>query len=94
MRFMKRRLLPVLALTLALSLAAQEAREPNRNVRFGMPAPVDQKDREAYLIERPQYVLSYNAKTRTPNWVGWRLTREDIGKAARGPFAPDPDLTQ
>jgi endonuclease G len=92
MRFMKRRLLPVLALILALPLAAQEAREPNRNVRFGLPAPADQKDREAYLIERPQYVLSYNAKTRTPNWVGWRLTREDIGKAARGPFAPDPDL--
>src|SRR4051812_14805821 len=91
---MKRLLLAAWALLLALPLVAQEARqarEPNRNVRFGLPAAAA-TDREAYLIERPQYVLSYNAKTRTPNWVCWRLTREDIGKARRGPFAPDPAL--
>jgi hypothetical protein len=65
MRFMKRRLLPVLALILALPLAAQEAREPNnRNVRFGLPAPADQKDREAYLIERPQYVSARVSATK------------------------------
>jgi hypothetical protein len=38
------------------------AREPNRtNAPFGLPGPAaaDLKHREAYLIERPQYVLSY-----------------------------------
>src|SRR5260370_26241058 len=88
---MKPLLLPVLGMLLALPLDAREPPEVNRNVRFGVPAQAG-KDRDAYLIERPQYVLSYNAKTHTPNWVCWRLTSEDIGKAARGPFSPDPML--
>ena len=50
------------------------------------------KEREAYLISRPQYTLSYIGKTRNPNWVAWRLRHEDIGKAKRGPFNPDPLL--
>jgi endonuclease G len=80
-------------LLLALPLAAREPKSHNRNVRFGLPAPAS-TDREAYLIERPQYVLSYNGKARIPNWVYWRLTHEDIGKAARGPFVPDPMLPE
>ena len=83
---------PLLVLLLAVSPAS--AREPNRNVRFGMPAPAkaDPESREAYLLARPQYVLSYNAKTKTPNWVCWQLRQEDLGSAARGPFMPDPLL--
>jgi endonuclease G len=75
--------------------AAQQAPEqPNRNVPFGMPSPAkaDPKQREDYLIARPQYVLSYNAKTRTPNWVCWELKKSDIGTSARAAFEPDPDL--
>ncbi len=87
----RRLLLPLLAILLALPIAAREPPEGNPNVRFGLPAPAG-TDREAYLVERPQYVLSYNARTRTPNWVCWRLRKEDLGKAARGPFAPDPEL--
>ncbi len=75
---------------------AQEAvhEDPRANVRFGMPSPVraDPSDRDAYLIERPQYVLSYNAHKRTPNWVSWRLNKGDIGHAARAAFEPDPLL--
>jgi endonuclease G len=66
----------------------------NPNVRFGMPGPAkaDPESREAYLLDRPQYVLSYNAETRTPNWVCWRLRAADIGNVPRQPFDPDPDL--
>jgi hypothetical protein len=66
----------------------------NPNVRFGLPAPAkaDPESREAYLLDRPQYVLSYNAETRTPNWVCWRLRAGDIGNVPRQPFEPDPDL--
>jgi endonuclease G len=69
-------------------------REANDNIRFGMPGPAraDPQSREAFLITRPQYVLSYNGKTRTPNWVCWRLRSEDIGNAPRAAFEPDPDL--
>jgi endonuclease G len=80
-------------------LDAQEAQEatledPRPNVRFGMPGPAsaDAAHRDAYLIERPQYILSYNAQTRTPNWVSWRLKKSDIGHAARAAFEPDPLL--
>ncbi len=64
------------------------------HLRFGMPAPAkaDPRSREAFLIDRPQYALSYNAKTRTPNWVCWRLVKEDIGPAPRAAFEPDPLL--
>jgi endonuclease G, mitochondrial len=67
----------------------------NRNVRFGMPAEAttDPANKNAYLIERPQYVLSYNDSTKNPNWVCWNLTAADIGKAERDlSFEPDPDL--
>jgi endonuclease G, mitochondrial len=92
-----KRLLPALLALCALPLAAlPAAQEPKASphVRLGMPAPAEAKasSREAYLIERPQYVLSYNAKTRNPNWVSWRLKKEDIGSAARAAFMPDPDL--
>ena len=75
---------------------AQEAvrEDPRANVRFGMPSPArsSPSDRDDYLIERPQYVLSYNAHKRTPNWVSWRLIKRDIGHAARAAFEPDPEL--
>jgi endonuclease G len=54
---LKRLAAPALALLLAAPLAAQEA---NHNVRFGLPGPAkpEPSSREAYLIARPQYVLS------------------------------------
>ncbi|MDY3556057.1 DNA/RNA non-specific endonuclease [Gemmata sp. JC717] len=67
----------------------------NRNVRFGTPAPAerDPNSRDAYLIERPQYALSYNDSKRTANWVCWNLTKGDIGNTPRlSHFDPDPDL--
>jgi endonuclease G len=87
-----KRLVPLL-LGLLVAASALPAQPPtNPNLRFGMPAQADAKNREAFLIERPQYGLSYNATTRTPNWVCWRLRKEDIGAAARGAFMPDPAL--
>jgi endonuclease G len=88
--------LPHTFLALLLSVAPLAAQEPalGPNVRFGLPSPAqaDPKQREDYLIERPQDTLSYNAETRRPNWVCWRLLKADLGKAQRGPFEPDPRL--
>jgi endonuclease G len=88
----KRFALILLGMVLATTLVG--AQEPNRNAPFGVPHPAaaNLKNRDAYLIARPQYVLSYNAETRTPNWVCWRLRKDDIGNAPRGAFEPDPDL--
>jgi endonuclease G len=85
-------------LLLALSAALVSADPPkllaNRNVRFGMPgeASADPSTPTAYLIDRPQYVLSYNDKTKTANWACWHLTSKDIGRTARGAFAADKGL--
>jgi endonuclease G, mitochondrial len=90
MQSLARRLFVGLLLISSLqTVAAQES--TNQNVRFGLPstAKADPSCREDYLIERPQYSLSYNAKTRTPNWVSWCLRKGDIGKSVRGAFEPD-----
>lgn len=88
-----KRVLPILAcLSISPWLAAQESTSPN--IRFGMPSPAkaDPSHKEDYLIERAQYVLSYNNKTKTPNWVCWCLKKEDIGKSQRGAFKQDGTL--
>ncbi len=66
----------------------------NRNIRFGMPADAkhDPASKDAYLMDRPQFVLSYNDSTRNPNWVCWSLNAADIGNATRTAFKSDPDL--
>jgi endonuclease G len=65
----------------------------NRNVRFGLPAPTDPANKDAYPIERDQYVLSYSDAKGIPNWVCWNLTASDIGSTKRlQHFDPDPDL--
>jgi endonuclease G, mitochondrial len=101
---LRRCLPPFFALFLLLPLACMPVKpldvtddlNGNLNVRFGMPGPAanDPRSLEAFLIDREQYVLSYNDKTRTPNWVAWRLLHEDIGNAKRGPFSPDPRLPE
>jgi endonuclease G, mitochondrial len=96
----KRILLTALPLLLVFPLSAcqeaqvPESQEPNRHARFGMPtsARTNPAQREDYLIQRPQYVLSYNERLHRPNWVSWSLTKEDIGRSTRGAFEPDPLL--
>jgi endonuclease G len=84
---MTRLLLLLVALGTALPPggAQQPAKPPtNRNVRFGMPgeAKADPDSRDAYLIDRPQYVLSYSDKRKTANWACWLLVK---GTSARWP---------
>jgi endonuclease G len=81
-------------LALLLTWAPLAAEEPSRHAGLGLPSPAktDPKQRDDFLISRPQYLLSYNAEKRTPNWVCWQLKKDDLGKAARAPFEPDPDL--
>jgi endonuclease G len=93
---MNRLVLPVLALVIGAAPAVSDPPKApkNRNIHFGMPgeAKADPEHKEAFLIERPQYVLSYNDKHKTPNWVCWHLVAKDIGKTARGAFEPDKGL--
>jgi DNA/RNA endonuclease G (NUC1) len=86
-----RRLLSLLFLIVAVPLASAQ----DRNTRFGLPDKLTKADpsvRDHYLIQRPQYILSYNDTNKTPNWVAWQLMQSDLGKASRGAFEQDPLL--
>ncbi len=86
----------LLTAVITIPAAAQQPKLlPNRNVRFGMPgeAKADAANsKEAYLIDRPQYVVSYNDKRKSANWVAWQLVSKDVGRVARGQFFEDPAL--
>ena len=67
----------------------------NINLLMGNPsnATANPNNSENYLIDRPQYSLSYSKKKGIPNWVAWELNLTWLGDAHRvGNFAPDEAL--
>ncbi|HJV78254.1 MAG TPA: DNA/RNA non-specific endonuclease, partial [Paludibacter sp.] len=67
----------------------------NINLALGNPsnAVADTTMYENYLMEKPQYVLSYNNTKHIPNWVSWHVCLADLGTAKRVDcFRPDPAL--
>lgn len=45
------------------------------------------------IISREQYVISYNKERRSPNWVAWKVTTDNLGTAARtNRFEQDKEL--
>jgi endonuclease G len=66
------------------------------HLRWGNPsgATADVSNRDNFLMKKPYYALSYNNTKGTPNWVSWRLAKEDLGGASRAglPFLPDEEL--
>jgi endonuclease G len=67
----------------------------NRNLLLGNPsnAASNTSSADNYLMVKPQFVLSYNNKTHTANWVSWQLNRSWIGVADRkNDFRPDDAL--
>lgn len=80
-----------IALTLLTSCSQ---RSSNIHLRYGNPSQA-RKGLENYLIERPQYALSYNCSAGIPNWVSWELDLSWIGNVERSnDFRPDPDLPE
>lgn len=47
-----------------------------------------------YLIERPQYALSFNRSRNILNWASWQLNRDWLGNLPRSEFQPDRTLPQ
>jgi endonuclease G len=55
----------------------------------GATASIGQPDN--YLMEKPEFVLSYSRDLGRPNWVSWHLSDEWIGSLTRvDTFRPDP----
>jgi len=50
-------------------------------------------DASNYLMEKPEFALSYNRDLGRPNWVSWHLSDEWIGTLTRvDTFRPDPQV--
>jgi endonuclease G, mitochondrial len=56
--------------------------------------PYDNDITDDYIIQRPEYVLSYNKNKNIPNWVAWDLNKEWFGDTKRysGDFITDTSL--
>lgn len=61
------------------------------HVALGIPADSDPSD--DVLLDRTEFVVSYNPRLNAPNWVAWHLDRDDLGAAPRSSgFRSDPAL--
>ncbi|MCU0470421.1 MAG: DNA/RNA non-specific endonuclease [Arcicella sp.] len=67
----------------------------NINIAMGNPsnANTDVSNENNYLLEKPQYVMSYSRARATSNWVSWYLNSSSIGSTSRqNDFRNDPSL--
>ncbi|WP_228466902.1 DNA/RNA non-specific endonuclease [Adhaeribacter swui] len=57
----------------------------NVHLTLGNPssAVADPLNYNNYLIEKPQYVLSYSRDNGIPNWVSWHVSKDWLGTAPR-----------
>ncbi|RYD53567.1 MAG: DNA/RNA non-specific endonuclease [Sphingobacteriales bacterium] len=64
----------------------------DNNMALGNPSNAG-TGRDNYLLQKPQYALSYNNSTGIANWVSWHLSAAWMGSADRcNCFAPDAAL--
>ncbi len=67
----------------------------NINLAMGNPsgATTNITTPDNYLLDKPQYVMSYNRSRATSNWVSWYLNSSSIGSTSRqNDFRPDTSL--
>jgi endonuclease G len=60
----------------------------NGNLLLGNPSEAGTAPNN-FLLQKPQYDLSYNRDKGGPNWVSWHLDEQDLGDTDRGTFRPD-----
>lgn len=57
------------------------ALESSVHVALGIPTDADPSD--DVLLDRTEFVVSYNPRLNAPNWVAWHLDQSDLGSAPR-----------
>ncbi|MGA1249334.1 MAG: DNA/RNA non-specific endonuclease [Candidatus Kapaibacteriota bacterium] len=77
-----------------LSIYAQSALVSTRTIHAPWGYPKDGNSKDDYIIERKQYVLSYNSQLNIANWVAWQLNASWYGDTPRrsGKFITDKTL--
>ena len=80
-------------LTISLTISAPYPGEEPLLLGNPSNATPNTANENNYLMEKPQYSLSYNRSKGEPNWVAWRLDTTWLGSADRqNDFRPDPQL--
>jgi len=59
------------------------SRSSKAHLTLGNPSDASEFDPRNYLINKPQYVLSYNRDQGTANWVSWQLNQSWLGSTSR-----------
>jgi endonuclease G len=74
--------------------ATDQQQPAPKNLHLAMGIPTDADPSDDYLMEKPQYALSYNNNLRCPNWVSSNLNASYFGDVPRfsGKFMPDMQL--
>jgi DNA/RNA endonuclease G (NUC1) len=68
---------------------------PSVHTTFGNPSGAGSLDHNNFLMQKPEYALSYNRARGTANWVSWHLSDEWIGTLARvDSFRADPAIPE
>ncbi len=76
-----------------IATGAAPAYSPDVHLTMGNPtdAAANVSEPNNYLMEKPEFALSYNRDRGTPNWVSWHLDDSWVGSLARvDTFRPDP----
>lgn len=71
------------------------SQNPSNSVHLtlGNPSNASSINSNDYLMQKPQYALSYNNSKAIPNWVSWQLNKSWLGNAPRqNNFRPDDTL--
>ena len=79
--------------TFTVAIGTAPAYPPSVHLTFGNPngATADINQPNNYLMEKPEFTLSYNRDNGGPNWVSWHLADEWVGTLVRvDTFRPDP----
>jgi endonuclease G len=89
-----RLLLPLTLVSVLLVSSALAALATSSGLAMGNPsqATADPQSPENYLLDKPYYAPPSNSTLGTPNWVSWRFTKADTGKAPCVAFYPDRTL--
>jgi len=66
---------------------------PGIHLTLGNPTVASPGDPDNYLMEKPEFALSYNRDLGRPNWVSWHLSSDWTGTLERvDTFRPDPQV--
>ncbi|MBC7975739.1 MAG: DNA/RNA non-specific endonuclease [Myxococcales bacterium] len=55
----------------------------SKHTTLGIPSPTSSAEPNSFLSAKAEYVLSYNASRKVPNWVSWELNTSYLGAIPR-----------